>query len=379
MGEVRRPTYTTTDPASGEKVRKQSRVWWIRYYRNGRRHEESSHSTKKGEAERLLKIREGDVASGKPVTADAARYTFDEAAAAVVTDYKLKGNKSLPGVERRIRLHLEPYFGGRRLASITTDLINNYTLQRQEADAANATIRRELAVLKRAFRLAAQAGKAMHVPHIPMPGNDDDNIRTGFFERGDFEDVRDALPPELRGVVTFAYLTGWRVPSEVLTLEWRQVDREAQTVTLDPGTTKNKEGRVLPYGMLSELVEVIDTAWTTRQRLAKEGTLCPYVFHRDGKPIKSMREAWKSATKAAGVPGKLVHDFRRTAARNLIRAGVSEPVAMKITGHKTPSVFRRYNITAAEDVEKGLGALAGAAGKEKGKIRESGRVAEISE
>lgn len=98
------------------------------------------------------------------------------------------------------------------------------------------------------------------------------------------------------------------------------------------------------------------------------------MFHRDGKRIKDLRCAWRTASKAAGVPGKLLHDFRRTAARNLIRAGVTEPVAMRITGHKTASVFRRYNITTDDDVREGLGSLAG---KEKGKIRDSGRIAEI--
>ena len=367
MGELRRPWYTTP---SGE--RKQSKVWWVRYYRNGRRHEESSHSTKKGDAERLLKQREGAVANGEPVSAAVGRLRFDAAVEDVLTDYRTNGKRSAGHVERRIRLHLAPFFGGRRMAAITTADVRTYTAQRQGAGAPNATINRELAILKRAFRLAEQAGTVMHRPHIPMLR--EDNVRQGFFERDEFEAVREHLPPELRGVVTFAYLTGWRVPSEVLTLEWGQVDRHAKTVRLEPGTTKNSEGRTLPYDLLPELVEVIEAAWSERQRLAGLGTICPYVFHRAGQPIRSYRKAWATACERAGVPGRLMHDFRRTAVRNLVRAGVPDTVAMKVTGHKTRSVFDRYNVTSEADVREAVGKLATAAGKEKGKSAHAGRV-----
>jgi integrase len=94
--------------------------------------------------------------------------------------------------------------------------------------------------------------------------------------------VREALPAPLRGVATFGYYTGWR-RGEVLTLKWSNADRERQVITLDVGTTKNNEGRTLPYGLLPELVDVIDTAWTEHERLLEAGTICPYVFHRNGK------------------------------------------------------------------------------------------------
>jgi hypothetical protein len=273
MGQIRRPIYSTTDPKTGEKVRHQSKIWWVRYYRNGRRHEESSGSTKKGEAERLLRMREGDVAKGLPVTAKIGQLRFGDAAADVVTDYRVNGKRSLADVERRIKLHLEPYFGGRRMAAITTADVRAYTAHRQDAGATNATINRELAILKRAYRLAAQAGMVLNRPHIPML--DEDNVRGGFFERDAFEDVRDGLPEHLRGVVTLAYHTGWRVQSEILPLTWGQVDRKAKTVRLEPGSTKNRKGRTLPYGLLPELEEVIERQWAEHQRLAAEGQVGP--------------------------------------------------------------------------------------------------------
>lgn len=373
MGELRQPTYTVkvTDPETGEvrRERRQSNVWWLRYYRNGKRHEESSGTTKKTEALRLLRLREGAVAKGEPVTAKVGRVTFDEAAQAVVTDYRVNKKKTLAQVERRIRLHLEPYFGGRRLSSITKDDAMAYAEHRQKEGAANGTINRELTILKRAFNLAVESGKAMHKPTIKMLH--EDNIRTGFFERADFEAVRENLPEHLRGLVTFLYLTGVRL-GEALSLQWRQVDREAKSVRLDPGSvTKSRDGRVLPYGALPELEAVLEAAWKQHQELAKEGTLCPFVFHRQGERIGSFYKAWRTACRDAGIPGRIVHDFRRTALRNLVRAGVPEAVAMKISGHKTRSAFERYNIVDERDLEDALGALAG---KEKGKTEGSGRV-----
>lgn len=248
-------------------------------------------------------------------------------------------------------------------------------MRRQDAGATNATINRELAVLKRAFSLAVKDAKLLHRPHVPML--EENNTRRGFFEADEFEDVRAALPEELQGLVTFLYLTGWRI-GEARPLQWSQVDRKRQTIRLEPGTTKNKASRLLPYGALPVLAAVIESQWQEHQRLAKAGVLCPYVFHRNGQPIRSFRGAWSSACEAAGLPGKLVHDLRRTAVRNLVRAGVPDNVAMRLSGHKTRSVFDRYNVTSEADLEEAMGKLDASTGKEKGKTRRSGRVAQLA-
>ncbi len=294
----------------------------------------------------------------------------------VVLDYRVNGKRSLVDVERRIQLHLTPFFGGRRMISITTTDVRDYTIARQAAGATSATINRELAIVKRAFRLSTQDRKLLHMPHIPMLR--EDNTRQGFFERDEFEAVRDELPANLRGIVTFTYYTGWRVPSEVLPLTWGQVDRENRTVRLEPGMTKNSEGRTLPYDLLPGLLDVVEHQWQEHERLAATGVLCPFVFHRNGKEIKGFRKAWTSACKAAGCPGKLLHDFRRTAVRNLVRANVPEKTAMGITGHKTRSVFDRYDIVDEADLRAALGMLADIKGTRKGQSAQSGRVAEFA-
>ena len=365
------------------ELRQRGRIWWIRYYRNGQRHEESSGSKKKGVAIDLLKIREGDGAKGLPVTPKIGRLRFEEAAADVVNDYRTNGKRSIGEVERRIRLHLNLCFEGRRMAAITTADIRAYIATRQapatnedgteKPGASNAEINRELAILKRAFRLAVQAGKLLHRPHIPMLA--EHNVRQGFFERQEFDDVRAKLTEALRGLVTFAYLIGWRIPSEVLPLQWVQVDRRARVIRLEPGQTKNAEGRTLPYDLLPELVDVIDQQWHEHEQLKAAGVICPWLFHRNGEPILNFRKAWAKACQTAGLPGKIPHDFRRTAVRNLVRAGVPERTAMQLTGHKTRSVFDRYDIVNEADLREAVGKLASAAtGTRKGQSARSSRI-----
>lgn len=178
------------------------------------------------------------------------------------------------------------------------------------------------------FTLAVQAGKLHAKPHFPMLR--EDNIRRGFFEREQFEAVRDHLPEPLQAVVTFAYLTGWRVPSEILGLEWRQVDWSGRVVRLDPGTTKNGDGRSFPF--TAALERLLKDQQKIHDALKKANRIVPLVFHRDGERIRDFRGAWKAGSKAAGCPGRIPHDFRRTAVRNLERAGVPRSVGCNGNG-----------------------------------------------
>jgi integrase len=205
--------------------------------------------------------------------------------------------------------------------------------------------------------LAISGGQLLSKPKIPMLKLS--NVRKGFFEQEQFEAVRGQLPEELRGIVTLVYWSGWRVASEILPLEWSQIYRGKQVIRLEVGSTKNKEGRVLPYGSVAELVDVVETAWRQHEQLLRQGVICPQVFHRHGKPVAHFRKAWAVACTAAGCPGKLLHHFRRTAVRNLVRQGVSEKVAMGVTGHKTRSVFDRYDIVNEADLRVAMGKLAG--------------------
>ena len=126
---------------------------------------------------------------------------------------------------------------------------------------------------------------------------------------------------------------------------------------LGAGTTKNGQGRIIYVGDNAALTELLRGAWAEHEALKAKGTICPWVFQRGGTRIKNIDDAWRGACTRAGHPGRLMHDLRRSAVRNLVRAGVAESVAMKITGHKTRSVFDRYNITSGNDIRAGLGAV----------------------
>jgi integrase len=339
-------------------------VWWVKYYRNGRPMRESSGSTKESDAIQLLKIREGDIAHGLPVNPKLNRIRFDEAAEDLKTEYAVNGRRSADELERRIRLHLLPHFGGRRLATITTADANTFILKRRadvmvfgegedrtERKVSNGEINRELTTLKRIFNLARQNGKLTHVPHIPMLK--ERHVRTGFFERDQITRIVAHLPPAIRPAVQLAYITGWRIPSEVLPLQWRHVDFEARVVRLDPHTTKNDEGRTFPF--TDALEQLLEAQKAEHDRLKAEDVICPWVFNRTNKKVKGKRittfiKAFRAACTKAGCPGRIPHDLRRTAVRNLVRAGVPERVAMQMTGHKTRSVFERYNIVSECDL-----------------------------
>ncbi len=168
-----------------------------------------------------------------------------------------------------------------------------------------------------------------------------------FFERDQFLAALARLPDQVQPAATFAYITGWRIDSEVLSLEWRQVDFGAGEVRLDPGKTKNGEGRTFP--MTRDLREVLEEQKAITENLQRQFAVALWFARvdRTGRPIKSFRVAFRTACAGAGCPGRVLHDFRRTAVRNLVRAGIPERVAMQMTGHKTRSVFERYNIVSA--------------------------------
>lgn len=335
---------------------KDSRFWSIAYMSGGKRCYESTKKIDKAEAQKVLTARLGDVQQGIEVTPKMGKKTLGEGLKAVVQDQQLNERRSVAHTERRVEKHLLRHFSrDRRMANITTSDLKDYCMKRRAEGASAATCNLELAIVKRAYKLALQSRELMHAPHVPMLALR--NARKGFFEREQFEAVRDALPEALRGIATVGYYTGLRV-GEIKALEWSQVDRQTKVIRLEPGTTKNDEGRTIPYGLLPELVKAIDAAWKEHERLKTEDRICPYVFHRNGKRIKVFFGAWKTACTTAGCPGKLFHDFRRTAARNLVRNGVPEKTAMSITGHKTRSVFDRYHIVTEDDLREALGKLA---------------------
>jgi integrase len=326
-------------------VFKRGNVWWIKYHVNGQPIRESSRSTKKMVAKRLLERREGETAQNKTPGIYFDRVTFEDLAEDFLRDYRINGKKTLAKANRSVR-HLKRFFEGCSVPQITTPRINKYVEMRLDEGAANATINRELAALKRMLNLGANQTPPTvdRLPHIPMLR--ENNVRKGFFEHDEFLALREALPDYLKGFVTFGYKTGWRL-EEIATLTWDQIDRRLGIARLEAGTTKNDDPRTVYLD--SELMDIIRHQWSNRKG---NGSKLPFVFlnNKGDNRIKRFDKAWKTACKEAGIGERIFHDLRRTAVRNMVRSGVADNVVQKISGHRSRCVFDRYNIVNDTDL-----------------------------
>ena len=332
-------------------IYKRGNIYWIKYSRGGRRFRESSESKKQSVAKRLLRLREGQIAEGKFTDLEPERIRYEHLEKDFLNDYKINGRKSYKMVQYNLS-HLRDYFGGMKAKNITAARVRAYVVWRKRQlthygrPPTNATINRELSALKRMFTLGSQAGRVRAVPYISKL--EENNVRTGFFTHYEYLSLREALPDYLRPVVAFAYYTGMR-KGEILKLQWPQVDLQRGTVRLEVGATKNNDARTV--ALPSDLWEELKHQRTIRD---KKFLGCKFVFfnHKTGKQIKDFRDAWETATHKVGLEGRLFHDFRRTGVRNLLRAGVPERVAMAISGHKTRTIFDRYNIVDEKDIRE---------------------------
>jgi integrase len=321
--------------------RPRSPFLWIKYYKRGKPIRESTHTGDPGKAARFLHQRLAEVGSD-PAESPRIEQLVDD----LFRDYRIKEQRSLDDVKARWRLHLKPFLGSIPATQLDSKLLARYIDGRREEHASNATINRELACLKRMYRLAylSTPPRVESVPHFPHLK--ETNVRQGFVTSEQYAKLVAHCPYLwLRAMLETAYNYGWRV-SELLNLRVGQVDLMARTIRLEPGTTKNQEGRevTIESGRLLALL-----CQCVEGKQAED-----HVFTRGDKPIRDFRKRWKNLCTAAGVPGLLFHDLRRTAARNLRAAGVPEEIIMRIAGWKTSSIFKRYAIVDKADVRAAL-------------------------
>ena len=323
------------------------KTWTIKYVAYGRTVREATGETDWGTAQKILTQRLHEIDTGRFVAPEVRRFTVSDLAEDLLRDYRINGKKSTAHAERRWKLHLEPFFGLCRVGQVTNALIGKYIDRRMIEGAKNASINRELAALKRMFRLGHQAQKISWLPPFPRKLAEK-NIRTGFVDDKQFAALAaSAGELWLRAFLEIAYTYGWR-KRELLNLRVCQVDILGQSLRLDAGTTKNDDGRE---------VALSPTALTLLQECIQGKAPDGCVFTRAGKPVRDFRAAWEKLTTAAGVPDLLLHDLRRSAARNLRNAGVPEGVIMKIGGWRTRSVFERYSIIVQSDIRDAMGKL----------------------
>jgi integrase len=339
-------------------VYKRGKTYWIKYYQNGKPYYESAKSDKYADASRLLAERMGDVAKGKPAGLRFDKVMLSELIQDLKDFYKHKERKTRPRIKR-----IKEFFGNYRVVDVTSSAVTQFINSRKEQGAANGTINRDLAALRKMLNLGAKASPPKVDRVLLIEDLPEAEPKDNFFEDEDFYALLENLPEHIRSIAGFAYWTGWRL-GQIRKLEWSMVNLKEREINAPGKITKNKEPHKI-Y-MAEPLYDII------MDQHNKRNLGCRYVFHREGKQVKDIRFSWNVACRDAGLGygyklnkkyaetwerrnlqvGPTVHDFRRTAVRNLIRAGVPQSIAKKITGHKTDAVFERYNITDRKDLQR---------------------------
>jgi len=321
--------------------------WWMKYYDHGKPIYQSTEKYEKRDAIAVLRRMEAKVVEGQREGTHLQRTRFEDLISGLKHDYVIKGFKSWDRREDHIN-HLLTVFKGMRVKSISTETLKGYVAKRLEEGAAPATINRELACLRRMMILGAHQTPPVvgRIPHFPTMS--ETKVREGFFEHDEFLSLRGAAPDYIKTPLTIAYYTGMRL-REIISqngLRWEQVNLTEGSIRLTAAQTKTSHARVIYMG--DDFLEVMRE---TRKRQLQQYPQCPYVCQRRGKPFNELRKGFLNACARVGLVGKTFHDLRRTGVRNLIRAGVPETVAMKISGHKSRSIFDRYNITSEQDLQ----------------------------
>ncbi len=328
--------------------------WYIEFVAGNRTIREATEFTNRTDAAEFLKKRMSDALGGKIVLSH--KVDFDDLSDLIITDYTNNGRKSLGDLKSTRLPYLGAVFGGTKAIDITTTSVERYKTLRLKEKAAPATVNRELASLKRMFRLAMRQGMVATMPYIAMLA--EHNVRKGFFELDQFQAILKNLPAEFQPLFELAYITGWRIRSELLTRQWRHVDFSGKGwLRIDAGEAKDATaGREFQF--TTWMRDALERQRKFISKVEKRtGSVIPWVFCRpDGVRIHTFYEPWGKACKATGID-RIPHDFRRTAVRNLERAGVPRTTAMAMIGHKTESIYRRYSIVDQAMLEMGTSKL----------------------
>lgn len=262
--------------------------------------------------------------------------TIRAALQAVLDDYAVNEKSSIRDAATRIGHLLAMLDPDAELASVTAATLLAYASARRKAGRSTATVNREVAMLRRACTLAGEPWPARGWRKLR-----ESPPREGFLEPDELPRILSHLPAVEANIVRVYHATGWR-KREVLGLRWEWVFFGEREVRLPAAVTKTRQKRVMPMNvaLLAALEAQLD--------LRRED--CPFVFHRNGRPVRWFYDSWKNACESAGCPGRLIHDFRRTVARDLVKAGVDRKTAMQMLGHKTESIFTRYQIVNGQDL-----------------------------
>jgi integrase len=336
-------------------VFKKQGVYWIDYYVAGHRKRERIGVDKRL-AETVLRKRKVEIAEGRFLEKrKVITTTLDELAAAYFAYVRDQQQKRSWARDRTSIRALTSYFGGKRLTELTPASIEQYrtwrraTISRRGKPVSTASINRELACLKRMFSVALKGlivlkgGVPATNPAAMVSLDREHNERDRVLSYEEFDRLMAAAPTHLRPILLTAYQTGMR-KGEILGLTWDRVDLKAGLIRLRPEDTKTEEGRIIP--LTKELSALLKSSTITLG--------IPYVFIYAGKRIGSVRRAFETACRQAGLANMVFHDLRHTFVTNMRRAGVDYFRIMAMSGHKTMSVFKRYNTIDEGDLRQAM-------------------------
>lgn len=332
-----------------------SENWYAQYYDfSGHQVRVSTGTKVKARAAAFLRDLLVERDKGLSTSLTSRKVTYGDLRKGLLDDYETEEHKSYPvGLNE-----LDEYFKfsatnpGPLALNITKATSLDFAKKRKEDGVGNATINRSLSCLRRMLRIAFDGDKISKVPKVSL--RKEPPPRTGFLEREKFDELLPLLPSHLHPLVIFLYTSGVRL-NEAQQITWAQVDLTHRLITLQGEQTKNSDPRIVPIHphlalLLGELEGEADacvfSAVNQRVEWQKACVLCGLGTRETVKPTDGHQ--WFRYR------GLRLHDLRRSAIRNLVRAGTIETVVMKISGHKTRSVFDRYNIVSTNDVQTAM-------------------------
>jgi integrase len=328
---------------------KRGEIWYVSFWADGRQIQKSSGSQKRQDAVKLRDQLLGKKARGEMGDAVSAKVTCGELLDDLLEYAESNIKASTAHIWKLVvEANIRPFFGHLRAAALTTEKLKEFRRKRLAEGRSDSTANRDLSILRTAFNRGKKCTppKVVNIPYFPMVT--ETNVRQGFLTDQQYAKLRDAIPDYLKPIFVTAYFTGVRL-GELLAIEWHQVDWEQGFITLESEHTKSGYARAVP------ILEGDMKVWLAWSSNNAEGS--SFVFHNHGRQIKEFRSAWKKACELAGVPDLKFHDLRRTAVRNMRRSGVPQIVRMRITGHRTDSMERRYNIVDIEDIKSAKGLM----------------------
>jgi integrase len=328
-------------------------TWWLSYWLRGEQFRESAETSDEQQARKMLRnkmkqIHADQIGARVFQTPKADKLTIHDLLEALKADYTLRGKASGQNLSHLKRADED--FGTILAVALAPERVDQYIQDRLAAKNKPAAINRTTQFVRQAYTLAVRNNRIVRAPYIRRL-SEKGNERKGFTDEATFRKIRDSLPVYLRDLATFAFCTGMRF-GEICSLKWANV--HGDEIELEALDAKTDEARIVP--MVGADLESVLRNRKEARKVKRDGipSTATLVFHHGDKPIVDIRKAWHTACKKAGVPNLLFHDLRRSAVKNMDEAGISRDVAMSISGHKTQSMFSRYNITTTKRARQAL-------------------------